>query len=263
MNRPLRTWVVPLIATLSFAGVLAWQHRATTELRHQLEREQKSLGDRASLRTGDGASIAASEVPPRGESAINAEDEAAIARLRKEIAELKARAAARSRKDPASVTASAPALSMTKQMLPVEQWKHAGHATPTAALETVLWAASVGDVDVLAGSFSIDPVVRTKVNGLLFRLPETIRKDYDTPERLMALLTAGDVPLGAAQIHDYHALNLGGTALVAVLRDTENRHRAANVTLRQEGEAWKLVVPGEAVDKYAAILKGNAVSAER
>jgi hypothetical protein len=78
----------------------------------------------------------------------------------------------------------------------------------------------------------------------------------------MALLTAGDVPLGAAQIRDYHALNLQGTAVVAVLRDTENRHRAANVTLRQEGDAWKLIVPNEAVDKYVAMLKGNTDNAE-
>jgi hypothetical protein len=250
--------VVPLIATLSFAGGLAWQYHTTTELRHQLEREQKNLRDRPPLRAEEGSPLATAEDRHRAESAVRDEDEAAIARLRKEIAELKARAAARSRNDPSSVTPKVAVSSMTKEMLPVAQWKHVGHATPTAALETVLWAASVGDVDALAGSLSIDPVVRTKVNGLLLRLPETIRKDYDTPERLMALLTAGDVPLGAAQIRDYHALNLQGTAVVAVLRDTENRHRAANVTLRQEGEAWKLVVPNEAVDKYVAMLRGSA-----
>ena len=62
-------------------------------------------------------------------------------------------------------------------------------------------------------------------------------------------------PLGAAQIQDFNSSDLSGTKLRAVLRDTENKYRSANLTLRQEGEAWKIVVSSSAVDRYAAFLK--------
>lgn len=257
MNHALRTWVVPLIVTLSVAGVLAWQYRVTTELRHQLEREQKSLVDRAPLHPGDGSDMVAAEARHRVESSIKDEDEAALARLRNEIAELKERAAARAQRKTNLATAPAKERSITEEMLPATEWTEAGAASPTSTLETALWAASVGDVDALAGLLSIDPVVRTQLNGLLMRLPDGIRREYDTAERLVALLTAPDVPLGEARIYDFKRVDLRGTGLTAVVRDAGNRTRVANLTLRQEGDEWKLVVPAEAVGRYEAMLKAT------
>jgi hypothetical protein len=70
----------------------------------------------------------------------------------------------------------------------------------------------------------------------------------------VALLTAADVPLGAAQIRESPVADVRGEGLTAILRDTENRIRTANLTLRQDGELWKIVVPGSAIEKYAALL---------
>ncbi len=106
-----------------------------------------------------------------------------------------------------------------------------------------------------------DEIAQLKERAAAMTLPEAIRKDYGTPERLIALLTAVDVPLGAAQIHDPKHADLRGTMLVAALRDADSRvqHPLVVLIVRQEGDAWKLVVPAQAVEKYAAMLTGNAV----
>lgn len=248
--------MIPLIVTVAIGVVLAWRHQTTVSLQESVEREREFGRNQAKQRSVEERDVTENQILDRPAGTIGPDDEAALAQLKKEIAELEARAAARARMKP-TAAANAVDSSITEKMLPVADWKNAGIATPAAALETALWAAAAGDVEALAGLLSIDPVVRTKVNGLLMNLPVSLRPDYGTPERLIALLAAGDVPLGAAQIHDFKASDLNGTKLTAVLRDTENKYRSANLTLRLEGEAWKIVVPAKAVERYAAMLKGG------
>ena len=256
MNHSLRTWIIPLVVTVTIGLVLAWRHQATVSLQESVQREREISRKRVDERLVELSAVGESHIVDRVAGTIGSDDEEALAQLKKDIAELEARAAARARLKP-TPAANAINSSITEKMLPVAEWKNAGIATPTATLETALWAAAAGDVEELAGLLSIDPVVRTQVNAMLMSLPESLRQDYGTPERLIALLAAGDVPLGAAQIHDFKASDLNGTKLTAVLRDTENKYRSANLTLRQEGEAWKIVVPAKAVDRYAAMLKGG------
>ena len=255
----IKTWALLLVITAMVAGGLAWKHHIAAGLEEQIERERELQAARE--RSDAERRLAANAAVTPQAVEIDAEDEAVIARLRKEISELKARAAARSKKPVAmapSTVAGEP--SIMNGMLPFDQWKNAGHATPAAALETALWAASVGEVNVLAELLSIDPVVRSKVNVMMVRLPETLRREYDTPERFVALLTARAVPLGAAQIQNVNTNGSTDTRLTAVLRDTDQRQRTASVMLRQEGQAWKLLVPGEAIERYAAMLRGTGTS---
>jgi hypothetical protein len=251
---------------MTLGGALAWRHRETRALKAQVAhagRERESQRQLARIRVAD-TERAGADAQKATEGNGEEADREAIARLRAEIEQLKARAAARLRADaPSSNAVAKIEASILQEMLPVEQWKNAGQATPPATLETALWAAAAGDVEALAGLLSIDPVVRTKVNAMLMTLPVSLRQDYGTPERLIALLATRDVPLGAAQIHDFKDSDLSGTKLVAVLRDTESKHRSANLTLRQEGEAWKIVVPARAVERYAAMLKGDGTSEKK
>lgn len=247
-----------VIVTVAIGGGVMWRHRAAAELREQVEHERENLKTLSRLRA---LQEQRTKDEMREATEKTSDAEAAIARLRGEIEQLKARAMARARTT--ASTPSEPAVvksepSMLEEMLPAAQWKNAGQATAPATLETALWASAAGDVDALTGLLSIDPVVSGKVTAIMLTLPEGIRKYYGTPERLVALMTAADVPLGAAKIYDFKTTDLRGTALSAVLRDADYTHRAVNVVLRQEGEAWKLVVPAEAVDKYAAMLKGAA-----
>jgi hypothetical protein len=248
-----------LLLMLPLVGTLLWRQRETLALSRQVEREQETQRQLAQIRPAAAKPAEADLQEGPGEEA----DREAIARLRAEIEQLKLRAAGKLRTGaPSAKTAAKLEASILQEMLPVEQWKNAGQATPPATLETALWAAAAGDVETLAGLLSIDPVVRTKVNTMLMTLPVSLRQDCGTPERLIALLAARDVPLGAAQIRDYKVSDLSGTKLSAVLRDTENKYRSANLTLRQEGEAWKIIVPATAVERYASMLKGSVAKAE-
>jgi len=249
--------MIPLVVTLTISTVLAWRQQITVELQEEVRlarAKQRSLAESSAKKQ---RIVAATTLPTRG-SIVEAEDLAAIARLKKEIAEMKARAADRAKTDVAPEANTKIDSRIRHQMLPFTEWRRVGHATPVATLETVLWAASVGEVNTLAELLSLDPVVRTQVYALMIRLPDTIRREYDTPERFVALLTAADVPLGAAQIRENPMAGVQGEGLVAVLRDRENRMRTTNLTLRQDGELWKIVVPGSAIEKYAALLSGGA-----
>ena len=184
-------------------------------------------------------------------------DRAAIVRWRAEIQQIKARALARAQPRNAPKEVAAPPLSMLNEMVPSAQWKNAGQATPAATFETALWAAAAGDVDALSRLLSIDPVVRVEAIKLMQKLPESLRHEYTTPEQVIALFSARDVPVdGAAQVLDPGTTGPVGTRLVAVVRGADNSRRQAHLTLKQEGAGWRFVVPVSAVERYAALIKG-------
>jgi hypothetical protein len=190
-------------------------------------------------------------------------DREALARLRSEIEALRRRA-----EDPArlkAIQAEVPVAqgeSIMETQVRASAWRNAGTATPTATVETVLWAAAGGDVEKLASLLVFDPGVRAKAEALLASLPEAMRAEYDTPERLIAVLTAKDVPLGTARIFDPKFEDVSGRRILMNLTPVVGPgSKPVAVSLRQEGGIWKLGVPASAVEKYAAMLKGAAAGA--
>jgi hypothetical protein len=250
-------WLIHALLALAIGLMWASRQREMTALRADLKhanemRRPHAGAQKTNLERTDEVVSAGVE----GQAALEA-DQTAIARLRAEIQQMKMRALARTRQPrPASNESITLPKTILNEMVPADGWRNAGQATPAATLETALWAAAAGDVESLAGLLAIDPVARVHLNGLLMRLPESLRHEYDTPERLMALLTARDVPSdGAAQIRDAHLSATGGTEVVAVLRDASQKQRLATLTLRQEGPDWKLIVPAAVVDRYAGMLE--------
>ena len=190
-------------------------------------------------------------------------DRAALVRLRMEIETLRRQA-----DDPTRLavtgpeeTTRPPENSILETQVRASEWRNAGTATPVATLETVLWAAAGGDVDRLASLLVFDPGVRARAETLLAGLPEKARAEYGTPERLIAALTAKDVPLGMARIFDPKIEDASGRRIVVnLLPPTGAGSRPVAVSLRQDGEIWKLGVPASAVEKYASLLKDAAVA---
>jgi hypothetical protein len=178
-----------------------------------------------------------------------------------EIEAMKRRAETAVRPSAAPVAGPASARETTSAMkagaIPARGWKNAGQTTPEAAFETALWASAGGDVDALTGLISLDAGARTKAQEIFARLPASLQQEMVTPERLVALLTARDVPLGSAQILGQYETPLE-TKLSAQLLDPEGNSKEVLFSLRQENEHWRLVVPGSAVEKYAAWLQTPA-----
>jgi hypothetical protein len=93
-------------------------------------------------------------------------------------------------------------------------------------------------------------------------LPDSVRTEYGTPERLIAALTARDVPLGKAKLFDTKADFSGDRRMAMQIYETEGKApRGVLFSLRPKGGTWGLVVPASAVEKYAAMLKGGNAGA--
>lgn len=131
---------------------------------------------------------------------------------------------------------------------PTHAWKNSGRGTPASAIETLLMAADGGDVDTLAASILLDAEAREKAQAILDRRPEAVRATYGTPEKLIALLMARDADIRAMQVLSESQAN--NDALVMLrLQKGDGKTKDEGHAFRREGDGWRLVIPGKAVEK--------------
>lgn len=79
----------------------------------------------------------------------------------------------------------------TLVLSPVKLMHNAGRTSARAALETELYALSSGDVDLVASVLTFDPLDKPTITDLLSIVPAEIRKQYRTPERIVAFMIMG------------------------------------------------------------------------
>jgi hypothetical protein len=144
--------------------------------------------------------------------------------------------------------------------VPARFWNQAGQATPAAAFETALWAGAGGNVESLAGLLVFDPKAKFKADAIFAALPQAMQQELATPERLIALLVAKDVPLGSAEIltQATPADPLNDTRMAVKLTDAGGKSKEVHLSLRATDGTWRFVVPPDAVEKYAAQLRAPA-----
>lgn len=208
-------------------------------------------------------SMAAAQAPRAGlsdqsqgtkkdESGFSAEtlptsERAELTRLRAEVAQLKTQTQNLAR----VVGQPSPAASLN--LTPASGWKNAGKDTPIAAAESFMWAASSGELDVLAKSIVLDPAARERAAEILARLPEASRALYDTPEKLIALFLAREGDARAMQI--LGESTAGNDALVNMrLQKDDGKTKEEGYQFRRTSDGWRLVVPAKAVDKFGKKL---------
>lgn len=134
---------------------------------------------------------------------------------------------------------------------PAAAWKDQGHATPEAAVETMLWAAAGGDLSALKNTLALAPDTRSKAADLLASLPPAARQTYVSPDDLMALLVAGNVPLDSAQVVAKQINQNGQVIEYLRLKDSDGRTRQVFLPLQKVSEGWRLTVPASALDTIA------------
>jgi hypothetical protein len=79
-------------------------------------------------------------------------------------------------------------------------WRPCGNATPDAAIESTLFAAAHGDVSSLKATLEFDDNAIAKAESILAELPDSSRRQYASPEDLLAVIVAGSIPLDSAQL---------------------------------------------------------------
>lgn len=193
-------------------------------------------------------------------------DRAAVNRLRGEMEMLKQRVAPKSIVEPeapAPVSAASTLAPPTVTEGPVsgDFLRDAGRATPAAALETALWAATGGDVETLGSTLLLDAEARTRAEQILATLPAAARDQYRTPEHLVAALTVKDIPLNGLFIMAPKKDEPTGTRILARMPGPDGKLRTVAISLRQNGSEWQLVVPASAVEKYGRMLARASVAA--
>ena len=231
------------IIGLGLAAGLWWgsERSKAAQLRIQLEALQRQTGELARLRQEHARLLG---LQP---SALE------LARLRRE-------AAARGQPSFLVDEPPKPALSNPTPALqpgiwaPSAAWKNCGRKTPESALETMLWAAAGGDLTALKDTLAFDDASRSKVAAILAGLPESSRQQYTTPEDLLALVVAGNVPLESAQFVARQQIGDDEATEYVRLKDAAGITRQVHLTLLRGPDGWKLHVPVATVDEIAQSL---------
>ena len=241
-------WTLGLLAAgLGILGVVVLVQRQTaTRLRAEaddLRRQNRTLADlRAEHERLSGQQIPADELQRLRD------DHEAIRRLHSEIDDLKNRPIA-----PAPV---APASSVV--LVPASAWKNAGRATPAAAFESVLWAATHGDVDALIGmlDFRAGGADR-KLEELFAGLPAEVRAQYGSPEKMFATLLAGQIPpavaaMGVVPQEDPGAKNV--SKINVHLEGPGGRQKDMTYGFVRYPDGWRFAILSVMVASYAQLL---------
>ena len=253
MKSPLRLAAALLVLC---GGVAFCQARSNLRLRAELAAAQVQRDEADRLRR-ENQRLAAAGLSPSDPEASRA-DHAAVVRLRGELDDLKRRAreaatAAPPPLRPAALPADAPGL------LPAADWADLGRGTPEAAIETALWAAAGGELDALAESLNLTEEEKARAATVIATLPEAERVRYGTPERLIALLAAKDIPLGGVAIEGpaENPPTAGRSDLVAMRLKTmtaDGLTKETVLVLQQGADGWRLNVPPAIVDHYLRTL---------
>lgn len=250
--------VVVLVAVVAIGFAFALQQRNHAELRRELallRGELKAIARQAGeQRASRDAPVAIIE---RQE---NERDE--LVKLREEISALR-----KGTQDLLKITRTAPEDGLVQptppaaaagELIPTHALKNAGKATPEAAAETLLWAATAGDVDTLASGLVFTPSARLKADAWFAGLSESTRREYGSPEKVIALMIAKDAgKLGGMQILGQREIATDNVGVRLRFADVEGNTKDDNFLLRRGDGGWQLVLPDATVEKFGRQLAGR------
>jgi hypothetical protein len=147
-------------------------------------------------------------------------------------------------------------------LTPIEKLGNAGRATARNAFATQLWAARTGDVALEASTLTFGAEARARLEALAATLPDDMRSEYDTPEKLMAFMLAGSPhPVGGMQVTGEVDVDANDVTL-----QTEWQHvdddvvHQSDVNLVQDAGGWKMVVPYSLVNRASNYLSRTIAS---
>jgi hypothetical protein len=233
-------WLSALMFALAVVAgaALLLQRQAAAQLRDEialLRDENRELGR---LRAEHQRLVAAQPTAAQLD-AIRA-DHAAVVRLRSEIEALKART---------DETARA-VEQATLPLIAASQWKNAGRATPAAAVETMLWAASRRDLDTMASMIGFDAQLRPSVDQFFAAIPESVRAQHGTVERLVAQSLMKNLPLVAMRI-TAEGQSGAAASLTVRLQSQDGSTKDLWVSMQRGDAGWWLAVPARTVQTIA------------
>lgn len=142
-----------------------------------------------------------------------------------------------------------PRLGLTR----LEYFQSHGQATPSAAVETLVWAALKGDEAMLADVTTLNSATRAKAEAFIAQLSTEERLKW-TPEKLGQLWFSGlFTELSAVQIVGE---SISADEAIVRLRFA-HRGDEEKLALRQTPNGWKVLAPSAAVEHLKKKLPPN------
>jgi len=132
--------------------------------------------------------------------------------------------------------------------VPASDWSYAGRASPSSAFESVLWTASHGDVDHLAGLLDFAADARTRAEALFARLPPDAQQQYGSAQKVIATLLAGSFPKDASAMTTITDFQGEGRAALMIRVDHSEGSFHQNVyQFSRSTDGWQLMVPASVI----------------
>jgi hypothetical protein len=140
---------------------------------------------------------------------------------------------------------------------PEPDYRNEGNATPQATLQTFAWACDQGDVAAVTRLIRFDEAARTRALAYMAELPEEVRKRWETPEMMAAMLlvdAAMHSPFPHATVLD--SVDTKRISPERVKLELPGNPRAdGEYQLTPEG--WKYAITSERVEAYLSSNKSR------
>jgi hypothetical protein len=237
-------------------AALTWQHRTTAALHRELAQRQATVRERARLEE-ENRRLRSNQPTPE-QLAVRAEERTALTKLANDLEVLRRRAAEPVAAGGSADPTPAPRPTLRDAYLPAEDWTNAGDKNAVSALETALWAAAHGDIDMLMGLLSVSETTRERAAAVLARLPAAARQDFGSPEQLVAMLTASAIPLEGARVAAQFDDTPQTARLVLELTSADGRMRERVISAHFTPDGWRLTVPDGEIQRYFVALQKPA-----
>lgn len=142
--------------------------------------------------------------------------------------------------------------------VPAQQWKNAGKLTPEATMETVMWSALGGEVDVLANAIGFTPSARTKADAWFAGLTPQVREQYGSPEKVIALMIAKDAAtLSGMEVLAQRELTSDNVGVRIRVANEQGQTKDQTYLLTRNPDGWRMMMTDSVVEKFARQLSAK------
>lgn len=142
--------------------------------------------------------------------------------------------------------------------VPARDWKNAGKLTPEATIETVMWSAMGGEVEVLANTIGFTATARTKADAWFAELSPQVREQYGSPEKVIALMIAKDAAnVGGMEVLAQRELTTDNVGVRIRVANDQGQTKDQTYLLNRGADGWRLMMTDSVVEKFARQLSAK------
>lgn len=253
---------ITAVVAVAGAGAIFIQQQSLAELRGEIallrEEGQRMSTEWERMRREEAKARQVSAVAGTSGAAAAGPEAREVAALREEVNALKKSAQEFGRVIQAAQAKSAESSIPTK-LVPMAELKNGGRATASAAIETVLWAATGGEVDVLAQGIGFTPTAKAKAEAWFAQLSDATKAQYGSPEKLIALMIAKDAAaVSGMQVLGQREITADDVGMRVRFGTEDGKTKDDSFLLhRSPTNGWQLVLSDPVVEKFAKQVAGG------